>query len=110
MRVVDNRTGDDVTAQVLGQIITEAGRQGRAVAPSELLHDLIRTGGEALRSGAKQLRDGVENVVQAGVERIGPVRRIREETQELRARLAELEAALERLAPDDSTSHTNEQD
>lgn len=104
VRVVDNRTGDDVTAQVLGQVITDEGRKGRAVAPSDLLHDLIRTGGDALRSGAEQLRQGVEQAVQKGVDRIGPVRRMREETAELRSRLADLEAALERMEDGDSST------
>jgi len=94
VRVLDNRTSDDVTVQVLGQIIVEAGKKGRAPPSKDLLHELIRSGEEALSHGAQRLQEGVERVVQAGVDRLGPVRRMREETARLRARLEELEASL----------------
>ncbi len=100
VRVLDNRSGDDVTTQVLAQAIADAGKKGRAVPPKELLHELIRSGEAAFAEGAHRLQEGVERVVQAGVDRIGPVRRLREETASLRERLEELEASLAEFADD----------
>ena len=97
VQVVDNKTGEDVTVQTLGQIIAEEGKRGRSVPPSELLHELIAAGGEALSSGVERLGEGAGRLLQAGVDRLGPVRRMREETELLRSRLEELEASLESL-------------
>ncbi len=101
VQVVDNQSGDDVTVQTLGQIISEEGRRGRPVPPSELLHELIRAGEEALTSGVGRIQEGAGRMLQAGVDRLGPVRRMREETEALRRRLEELESSLESLAGDD---------
>ena len=97
VQVVDNKSGEDVTVQTLGQIIAEEGKRGRSVPPSELLHELIQLGGDALTSGVERLGEGAVGLLQAGVDRLGPVRRMREETEVLRQRLEELEASLESL-------------
>ena len=97
VQVVDNKSGEDVTVQTLGQIIAEEGKRGRSVPPSELLHELIAAGGEALTSGVERIGEGAGRLLQAGVDRLGPVRRMREETEVLRRRLEELEASLETL-------------
>ena len=65
--------------------------------PSELLHELIAAGGEALTSGVGRIGEEAGRLLQKGVDRLGPVRRMREETEMLRHRLEELEAALETL-------------
>lgn len=101
IRVVDNSTSDDVTAQTLTQVILEDSRRGTALPPSEILHALIRQGGELVTTGVAQLNQSVDRLLQAGVERIGPVRRIRRETDVLRKRLEELESALARLETND---------
>jgi len=114
LQVIDNATGDDVTAQTLAQVILELSRAGKAVPPAELLHEMIRRGGEAVASGVDQLQHGVDRLLQASVERLGPVRRIREETEVLRRRLEELEASLsgleEKLAHTTATTATTERD
>ena len=98
IRVIDNDTSDDVTAQTLTQVILDEGRKGSNALPSsEILHDLIRRGGRLVSSGVDQLNQGVDRLLKAGVERLGPVRSIREETEVLRRRLEELEAALQRV-------------
>lgn len=94
IRVVDNRTGDDVTGQTLTQIISEEGRRGSSFLPSELLHEIIRLGEEAVSTGVEQLQHRVDRIVQRSVDRLGPVRRAREEMGRLRQRLAELEDSL----------------
>jgi polyhydroxyalkanoate synthesis repressor PhaR len=94
IKVIDNKTADDVTAQTLTQIISEEGRKGTSLLPNELLHELIRIGEEAVSSGVEQLHDRMDRLVQASIDRIGPVRRAREEMGLLRERLEELEASL----------------
>jgi polyhydroxyalkanoate synthesis repressor PhaR len=94
IRVIDNKTGDDATAQTLTQIISEEGRRGTSLLPNELLHDLIRAGEEAVSSGVEQLQTRMDRLVQASIDRIGPVRRAREEMARLRERLEELESSL----------------
>jgi polyhydroxyalkanoate synthesis repressor PhaR len=106
IRVVDNKTQDDVTSQTLTQIISEEGRRGTALLPNELLHDLIRMGSEAVSSGVEHLQTSVDRLVQASIDRIGPVRRAREEMSLLRQRLEDLESSLAEIdvsQQDDST-------
>ena len=94
IRVIDNKTADDVTSQTLTQIISEEGRKGTALLPNDLLHELIRIGEQAVSTGVEQLQTGMDRLVQASIDRIGPVRRAREEMARLRARLEDLESSL----------------
>ena len=97
VRVVDNATGSDVTSQTLTQIILDEGRRGTSFLPSELLHDLVRVGERAMHNGFEQVQLGMDRLVQASIDRLGPVRRVREEMSSLRARLEQLEASLAEL-------------
>lgn len=104
VRVVDNGTGADVTSHTLTQVILEEGRRGTYSLPSDLLHDLVRLGERAVQTGVEQVQQGVNRLVQASIDRLGPVRRAREEMSSLRLRLEELEhslAALESVEPAD---------
>ena len=120
VQAVDNKTGEDVTAQVLTQVISEESRRGAAALPAHFLHDLIRwsegavrVGEQALRAseaavgqGVRQVQQQVEGFVSRGIERITPtvqVREVRDEMQRLRERLERLEGALTHLAPDAPT-------
>ena len=97
VRVVDNATSADVTAQVLTQIILDEGKKGTSFLPTELLHELVRAGEKAVASGVEQVQGTVDRLVQASVDRLGPVRRARKEMSHLRSRLSELEQTLESL-------------
>jgi polyhydroxyalkanoate synthesis repressor PhaR len=105
IRVVDNESSEDVTAQTLTQVILEEGRRGTSYPPKEILHELIRRGEKLVSSGVGQIQHGVDRFLQASVDRLAPIREIREETTVLRQRLEELEATLERLetAPADAS-------
>ncbi|GAB4374744.1 MAG: hypothetical protein Kow0062_13040 [Acidobacteriota bacterium] len=94
IKVVDNKTSADVTVQTLTQIISEEGRQGRSLLSTDLLHDLIRAGEQAVSSGVEQLQTRVDSLLKASVNRLAPVRRVREEMTRLQQRLAELETTL----------------
>lgn len=94
VKVVDNATGSDVTSQTLTQIILDEGRRGTSFLPSDLLHDLVRVGEKAMHTGIEQVQHGVDRLVQASIDRLAPVRRVREEMTSLRARLEQLESSL----------------
>jgi polyhydroxyalkanoate synthesis repressor PhaR len=97
VRVVETPNDEDVTAQTLTQVIAEEGRKGTTWVTSDLLHDLIRRGEQVVTSGVEQLQHGVDRALQASLERIPPLRQMRNETSELRGRLEALEAALREL-------------
>jgi len=97
VQVVDNATGADVTAQTLTQVILDEGRRGSSFLSSELLHELVRAGQRAVESGVEQVHLKMDRFVQASIDRLGPVRRAREEMDRLRSRLEELESSLVRL-------------
>ena len=113
VQVVDNRSGDDVTAAVLTQIISEEGRRGTAVLSTGFLHDLIRIGEDTLRAGEeavetrlKQARAGASGLVQRSFDRLKPggtLGEIRDEMARLRERLEALEASLHTLDAPPST-------
>ncbi|HEY0784134.1 MAG TPA: polyhydroxyalkanoate synthesis regulator DNA-binding domain-containing protein [Thermoanaerobaculia bacterium] len=107
VRVVDNATAADVTSQTLTQIILEEGRRGTAALPSDLLHDLVRLGERAVHTGMEQAKQGVDRLVQASIDRLGPVRRAREEMSSLRSRLEQLEASLSELESEVPAGGTN---
>jgi polyhydroxyalkanoate synthesis repressor PhaR len=97
VRVIDNATNGDVTSQTLTQIILDEGRRGTSALPSELLHELVRLGERAVHTGVEQVQHGVDRLVQASIDRFGPVRRAREEMSSLRSRLEQLETSLAAL-------------
>lgn len=97
IRVIDNKTGDDVTSQTLTQIISEEGRRGTALLPNDLLHELIRLGEEAVTSSVGHVQTKVDQFVKASIDRLAPVRKARDEMERLKERLAELESALAEL-------------
>lgn len=97
IRVVDNASSDDVTAQTLTQIILEEGRNGRSRIPTEVLRDLVRFGERALTSGVDHVQQSMDKMVRASIDRLGPVRQAREEMTRLRTRLEELEESLVEL-------------
>lgn len=97
VKVVDNKTAEDVTAQTLTQIISEEGRKGTGFLPNDLLHDIIRFGQDAVNTGVARIQHGVDKLVQVSIDRLGPVRKAREEMDVLRRRLEELEISLVQL-------------
>ena len=94
VRVIDSKTAEEVTAQTLTQIISEEGRRGTGALSSDLLHEIIRLGTDAVNSGVRRLQDRVDRFVQSSIDRFAPVRQAREEMSVLRQRLDELETSL----------------
>lgn len=98
VRVIDNAAGEDVTSQVLTLVILEEGRRGRSL-PTELLHDLVRAGADAVAGSVEEARGRAESALRASLDRFAPapVKRLRDEMGQLRGRLDQLEAALAAL-------------
>lgn len=101
IQVADNKSGEDVTAQTLTQIISEEGRKGQSLIPNELLHDLIRAGGTAVTQRVRQVQDGIDRIVKKSIDRLGPVRQARDELELLKRRLEELESSLSTMERED---------
>jgi len=100
VKVIDNSTSADVSAQILTQIILDEGKRGTSFLPTELLHELVRAGEKAVSTGVERVQGKVDRLVQASIDRLGPVRRAREEMSTLRGRLSELEKTLSTLEAD----------
>ena len=97
VKVIDNSTSADVSAQILTQIILDEGKRGTAFLPTELLHELVRAGEKAVSSGVERVQGKVDRLLQASIDRLAPVRQAREEMTHLRSRLSELEKTLSTL-------------
>jgi polyhydroxyalkanoate synthesis repressor PhaR len=109
VEVVDNATGQDITAQTLTQIILEEGKSGREVISSDLLHTLLRRSGEVLDSGLDQIRTTVDDLMQSS---FGRLKRLvqnprQEELNELRQQLRRLEHRLSILLDDFEEQHSD---
>jgi polyhydroxyalkanoate synthesis repressor PhaR len=96
VKVVDNATDEDLTAQTLTQIILEEGKNGQTVIPSELLHQILRRSEEMVDTGIDQIRSTVDDLVQNSVGRLRQLVQSprAQELDELRTQLRELEHRL----------------
>ena len=107
IQVIDNATSDDVTAQILTQVILEEGKRDKSsFLPTELLHELVRGGERLVATGIDKVQGRVEGLVRRGIDRLEPVRRAREEMVHLRERLAELERTLRTLETESAGDET----
>ena len=108
VRIVENKSGDDVTTVVLSQIIAEEGRNGSGFSPG-FLHDLVRMGERVIRrgeetvgeivGGAKKNVEGIVDDARRRVRDVSPIGDVRGEMERLRARIDALEASLDETDP-----------
>lgn len=110
LQVIDNKSGDDVTAGVLTQIISEEGRKGSGFLSSGFLHDLIRIGESTLKAGEEAVgkaKEGASDFVQRSISRLKPggsIGEARAEVATLRERLDALEATLAEMGATEEPS------
>ncbi len=99
VRVIDNVTGEDITAQTLTQIILEEGRQGRPLISTELLHEVLRKGEQVLESSLGHVKEGIDEWLGQSISRLQSLFQSTQqhEIRELRAQIARLEAMVEQL-------------
>lgn len=93
LRVVDNRSRADVTAQVLAQAISESEKRGVSLLSAEALHEIIRSGERLVTTGVRYLRREVDRFVNH-LEPPAPIRRSRKEMDLLQRGLRQLEQSL----------------
>ena len=96
VQIVDQKTGQDLTVQILTQVILEEGKQGQPLFSTDFLHDLLRRSSTAMDSGLQQIKDRVDGMVQNSMSRVGQlIKGTRsDELEQLRTQLDGLEALL----------------
>lgn len=96
VRVIDNTTGEDLTAQTLTQIILEEGKESGTLLPTDTLHGLLRRGGQALGQATEQVKSGLDELVQQSLSRLNRLARSPRsgEVEQLRDQLARVEEQL----------------
>lgn len=94
IRVMENSTGEDITAQTLAKIILEG---ERPPLPREALHEWVRWGGRLIGSTAAEIEQRLDRLVAASLERVSAFRQLRQDVKRLRERIAQLEALAARL-------------
>ena len=99
VEVVDNVTGEDITAQTLTQIVLEQGKRGRGILSTDLLHDLLRKSGRVIDARVGQIRQSVDELVSGSIGRITNALQAprAEELRQLREQLSNLESSIGRL-------------
>ena len=97
VRVVDSTTGEDVTAQVLAQVIYEGEKRGISFLSPAVLHDVIRRGEAEVAARVEQLQAGVDRLVKDSASRLPAVRDLRQEFESLQQGLESLESSLAAL-------------
>ncbi len=101
VQVVDNATGDDLTAQTLAKVILEEGAGNRSYLPTEFLHDVLRFGNRVMTGSMEQVNARIDRLVEASIQRLGPVRETRQEMTRVRERLDKLERLIDELTAEE---------
>ena len=109
--VIDKESGEDITKTILTQIIMEEEKANRDILPVDLLHQLIRGSGtkykdaleDFVSKGAKTIQKARHDIESSlfGLSRHKSSRSGDDELEQIKARLAELEASLARKESDD---------
>jgi len=99
VRVIDNVTGDDITAQTLTNVILEEGKRGSATLSTDILHSVLRRGSEVLDSGIHQVRSRFDDLVGQSLSNVSDLASIasRDDIDELQKRLETLEKTIDAL-------------
>jgi len=118
VQVMENKTGADVTAAILTQIISEEGRNGQSTFSPRFLHDLLRVGESAIKkgeevveAGLQRARQGVGEIARTAADRVRPappMSDVRDEMDRLRERLESLEMTLNDLDRRDAADASSE--
>lgn len=93
VKILENETGEDLTAVTFAQIILEEERKKTGLLSLRLMRDLIQHGEAALATLAARVESGME-VIRTAPERAG--RRLQELTQ-VSERLAEMQKTVDEL-------------
>jgi polyhydroxyalkanoate synthesis repressor PhaR len=110
VKVVENATNTDITAQSLTQVIFEEGKKGRNPLSTEILHDVIRWSNHFLDDGIQQVRHGLDHLVPESLTRLFG-ENASDEVEELKKRVESLEELINSLgsqiSPDQAENSNN---
>jgi polyhydroxyalkanoate synthesis repressor PhaR len=95
VRVLENPSGKDITVPTLAKVLMDNNGEEPALLSSEFLHSLIRWGGKVVVSGMGQLQGGIDRLIEASLQRMEPIQKVREDMANLKAQVERLEALLE---------------
>jgi polyhydroxyalkanoate synthesis repressor PhaR len=105
IEVIDNATGDDLTGQILTQIIVDEGKRGKRTIPTDVLHEVIRRSNAIIDSSIEQVKTSVDVWMHRSIEqasRLLPGGGANE-LSALRNQLGQLETLLARVLEDKET-------
>jgi polyhydroxyalkanoate synthesis repressor PhaR len=105
VQVIDNTSGDDITAQTLTQIIHEQSKKGTTLFSTDLLHNVIRASGKAIDDRLDQVRASLDEMLPDTLQRLMPTRK-QKELDELRDRVQLLERTLNKLVDSENEDPT----
>ena len=108
VQIVDNTTGNDLTAQTLTQVIFEEGKKGRNPLSKEVLHEVIRWGNTVIDDSLQQVRQSLDSFMPQSLSRLLH-RPNSEEIKELKERVASLEKLIQKLTEKGDTQSDLEQ-
>lgn len=115
VQIVDQKTGQDLTVQILTQVILEEGKHGQPLFSTDFLHDLLRRSSTVMDSGLQQIKERVDGMVQNSMSRVGQLLKgtRSDELEQLRTQLDGLESLLHQFLnkkdpeqPDETSSET----
>jgi len=109
IKVIDNTNDDDLTVQVLTQIVLEETKDGRNPFSSDLLHNAIRWSNNVLDEGIEQVKHRLDDFVPKSIQNIiNRTSSKEQEFKELRNRVEHLEHMLNTMTEQSSVSHSEE--
>ena len=82
IRVIDNKTQEDLTSVTLAQIMLEQEKSKKNAYPLSLLKNLIQLGGESLTEWVQKGKDSIASMKQEGREQISRILEKGQETTE----------------------------
>lgn len=88
---------NDLTNQMLIQIILDNGRKGNAALPNEILHELIRWGSKMVDDGVNRIRKNMDDLIRDSVSKVFSAPK-QQDVDELNEKIQQLESTLELLA------------
>ena len=67
VKVIEQSTENDITAQTLTQVIFEEGKKGRNPLSTEVLHDVIRMGNHMIDDGLQEVKKRIDQFIPDGL-------------------------------------------
>ncbi len=109
VKIIDNATNADITAQTLTQVIFEEGKKGRNPLSSEVLHEAIRWSNNLIDDSIKQVRQGIDKMVPETLNKLFNKEKSDDMT-ELKQRIASLEKMISSIGDKINTTSSEKEE